>query len=48
MAIVYRIVEEHDGRLRVESRKGAGTAITVELPGLEPVRERLTAEAQVT
>lgn len=32
MAIVYRIVQEHGGRLEVESRPGAGTAITVELP----------------
>lgn len=36
MAIVYRIVQEHGGRLEVESRPGAGTAITVELP-LAPV-----------
>jgi two-component system sensor histidine kinase PilS (NtrC family) len=32
MAIVYRIVQEHAGRLRVESRPNAGTTITVELP----------------
>lgn len=32
MAIVYRIVQEHDGRLRVESTEGQGTTITVELP----------------
>ena len=32
MAIVYRIVQEHGGRLRVDSRPGAGTTITVELP----------------
>ncbi len=32
MAIVYRIVQEHGGRLRVDSRPGAGTVITVELP----------------
>jgi two-component system sensor histidine kinase PilS (NtrC family) len=32
MAIVYRIVQDHGGRLRVDSRPGAGTTITVELP----------------
>ena len=32
MAIVYRIVEEHGGRVAVESREGEGTAITVALP----------------
>lgn len=32
MAIVYRIVQEHGGRLHVASRPGNGTTITVELP----------------
>jgi two-component system sensor histidine kinase PilS (NtrC family) len=32
MAIVYRIVQDHGGRLRVDSRPGAGTTISVELP----------------
>jgi two-component system sensor histidine kinase PilS (NtrC family) len=32
MAIVYRIVQDHGGRLRVDSRPGAGTTITAELP----------------
>jgi len=36
MAIVYRIVEEHGGRLRVESAPGGGTTITVELPAAGP------------
>ena len=35
MAIVYRIVEEHGGRLMVESQVGRGTEIVVALP-LEP------------
>lgn len=34
MAIVYRIVQEHGGRLDVESRPGSGTTITVELPAM--------------
>lgn len=32
MAIVYRIVHEHGGSLRVDSRPGVGTTIAVELP----------------
>ncbi len=32
MAIVYRIVEEHGGRLTVNSEPGSGSTITVELP----------------
>ncbi|HEX2164499.1 MAG TPA: ATP-binding protein, partial [Thermoanaerobaculia bacterium] len=32
MAIVYRIVEEHGGRIEVDSAPGRGTTITVELP----------------
>jgi two-component system sensor histidine kinase PilS (NtrC family) len=32
MAIVYRIVQDHGGRLHVDSRPGGGTTITVELP----------------
>jgi two-component system sensor histidine kinase PilS (NtrC family) len=36
MAIVYRIVEDHGGRLRVDSTPGGGTTITVELPAAGP------------
>jgi signal transduction histidine kinase len=32
MAISYRIVQEHGGRIDVESREGVGTSITVALP----------------
>jgi len=32
MAIVYRIVQEHGGRLEVDSGPGSGTSIVVELP----------------
>jgi len=35
MAIVYRIVQEHGGRLRVESKPDKGTTILVELPCIE-------------
>lgn len=38
MAIVYRIVQEHDGQLHVDSRPGGGTTITVELPVVRPAR----------
>ena len=32
LAIVYRIVEEHGGRIRVQSRPGAGTQVAIQLP----------------
>lgn len=32
MAIVYRIVHDHQGRITIDSRPGAGTSITVHLP----------------
>ena len=32
MAISYRIVQEHGGRIEVSSREGQGTAITLALP----------------
>lgn len=35
MAIVYRIIEEHGGRLTVDSEAGRGTLIEVELPVVE-------------
>lgn len=44
MAIVYRIVQEHGGRLHVESRPGQGTAITVELPRTQGLAPILSAE----
>jgi len=32
LTIVYRIVEEHGGRIRVQSRRGSGTQIEIHLP----------------
>jgi len=44
MAIVYRIVQEHGGRIDVTSAEGAGTTITVELPlGGRPAAARAGA-----
>jgi two-component system sensor histidine kinase PilS (NtrC family) len=37
MAISFRIVQEHGGRIEVSSHEGAGTAITVSLPALARV-----------
>lgn len=49
MAIVYRIVEDHGGRLRVDTAPGGGTTITVELPaaglGTGPLRAPQPAAA---
>lgn len=43
MAIVYRIVQEHDGRIEVESAPGHGATIRVRLP--VGARARIAAEA---
>ena len=32
LALVYRIVEEHGGTTRVESREGEGTMVEIRLP----------------
>ncbi len=40
MAIVYRIIEEHGGRVEVQSQPGAGTTVAIELP-LEGQAEEL-------
>jgi two-component system sensor histidine kinase PilS (NtrC family) len=45
MAIVYRIVQEHGGRLHVESRVDHGTTITVELPSVQGIVAVTSAEA---
>ena len=46
MAIVYRIVQDHGGRLRVDSRPGAGTTITVELPAPRAAQRRPLVSAE--
>lgn len=38
MAISYRIVQEHGGRIEVSSQEGAGTIITVSLPASAAMR----------
>ena len=38
LAIVYRIIEEHGGRIRVNSRRGNGTEISVQLKRRTEVR----------
>ena len=45
MAIVYRIVQEHGGRLHVDSWPDKGTTITVELPAAPDILTPATAEA---
>jgi two-component system sensor histidine kinase PilS (NtrC family) len=43
LAIVYRIVQEHGGRITVKSKRGSGTEIVVSLPrkAAEPAREAM-------
>lgn len=45
MAIVYRIVEEHHGRIVVDSEPGVGTTIAIELPAQDVVVEEELLEA---
>lgn len=45
MAIVYRIVQEHGGRLDVTSRPGGGTTITVELPAIQTLSGQIARAA---
>ncbi len=45
LAIVYRIVEEHGGRLAVDSQPGQGTVITVALPLAPGEPTKMTEEA---
>jgi len=46
MAIVYRIVEEHGGKITAESRPGEGTVIYVELPANHPAERRVGERRQ--
>jgi two-component system sensor histidine kinase PilS (NtrC family) len=48
MAISYRIVQEHGGRIDVLSRQGQGTTITVSLPVATGSDERVRRPAAVT
>jgi two-component system sensor histidine kinase PilS (NtrC family) len=41
MAIVYQIVQEHSGRLILDSQPNAGSVITVELPAEEAITSEL-------
>ena len=43
MAIVYRIVEEHQGEIRVESEVGQGSVVSIDLP-LRPIEAVSEAE----
>ena len=35
LAVVHRIIESHKGEIRVESKVGGGTTITISLPALD-------------
>jgi two-component system sensor histidine kinase PilS (NtrC family) len=39
LAIVYRIVQEHGGRIQVRSRPGQGTTVTLSLPQAAAARQ---------
>ncbi len=45
MAIVYQIVQEHGGRLRLDSRPGVGSEFVVELPAEAALPASVGAEA---
>lgn len=44
LSIVYRIVQEHGGRIQVQSRPGAGTTITLALPAAKGSAGRREAQ----
>ena len=44
MAISYRIVQEHGGRIEVSSKEGSGTSITVSLPTLKAKGRRSSSD----
>jgi two-component system sensor histidine kinase PilS (NtrC family) len=44
-AIVYRLIEEHGGRIAVESRPGRGTTIRIVVPCVRPDGARVADEA---
>ncbi len=51
MAIVYRIVAEHRGDIRVDSHPGLGTTITIELPVRAPataIQQEVGSETAIT
>ena len=35
LAIAYRIVEEHNGKIRVKSKPGVGTTFIIRIPALQ-------------
>ncbi|NTU60131.1 MAG: hypothetical protein HGA98_03625, partial [Deltaproteobacteria bacterium] len=39
LAIAHSIVEQHGGRIEVQSSPGAGTRVVVDLPALDPMEE---------
>ncbi len=40
LSVVYRVVQEHDGRIEVESEAGKGARFTLYLPRYDPARHR--------
>jgi two-component system sensor histidine kinase PilS (NtrC family) len=40
LAVVFRVVQEHGGRIRVRSRPGEGALFTLELPAAAKARPR--------
>ncbi|MFQ5527804.1 MAG: nitrogen regulation protein NR(II) [Thermoanaerobaculia bacterium] len=48
MAIVYRIVEEHNGHLHVDTRPGQGTRVRIDLPEAVAAARPISAEAEAS
>ncbi len=49
LSIVRKIIDEHGGHIRVDSKVGVGTSITLSLPidrGVTPQAESLPANAE--
>jgi hypothetical protein len=44
LAIVHRIINDHNGQIRVASREPKGTTVVIDLPTGEPAAVKISSE----